>query len=218
MNEELEQLYRLRFDGRDLEAKRRLWAVLCTHFFWRYVDPNDTVLDLGAGACEFANAIQAHRKIAVDLNPDTKGAADPDVEVLITPSTALEGVADGEVDVVFSSNFFEHLLTKQALLDTLREAHRVLRPGGRIVVLMPNVRYLPGAYWDYFDHHLPLTHRSLVEVLELSGFRPAEVIPRFLPYTVKGRLPARPWMVKLYLRARPLWPVLGKQMLVTAYR
>lgn len=40
-------------------------------------------------------------------------------------------------------------------------------------------------FWDYFDHHLPLTHLSLSEGLELAGFEVQRVVPRFLPYTVK---------------------------------
>ena len=39
-----------------------------------------------------------------------------------------------------------------------------------MVVLMPNIRYLAGRYWDYLDHHLPLTHLSLSEALELTGY------------------------------------------------
>ena len=126
-------------------------------------------------------------------------------------------IDDSSVDTVFSSNFFEHLPTKDALLDTLREAHRVTVPGGRLVVLMPNIRYLAGRYWDYLDHHLPLTHLSLTEALGLTGYEVQRVVPRFLPYTVKdAALPIRPWMVRSYLRVPIAWRVLGRQMLVVA--
>ena len=105
------------------------------------------------------------------------------------------------MDTVFTSNFFEHLPDAEALLATLAECHRVLRPGGTIVVLMPNIRNLPGAYWDYLDHHLALTQHSLAEALVLSGFTMERVVPRFLPYTVRGsRLPVAAWSVRAYLR------------------
>ncbi|MPY94805.1 MAG: methyltransferase domain-containing protein [Acidimicrobiia bacterium] len=214
---ELARMYRHRFDDEDLEAKELLWDTLCRSFFQQYVEPTDTVLDLGAGSCEFVNNIQARRKIAVDLNPDTVEHA-RGAEVLQASSEDLSAVADGTVDVVFTSNFFEHLPDKKSLLTTLGEVHRVLRPGGRLVVLMPNLRYLAGKYWDYFDHHLPLTHLSLVEALELSGFGVDRVVPRFLPYTVKGsRLPIRPELIRLYLRAPLAWRLLGRQMLVVAH-
>jgi hypothetical protein len=59
----------------------------------------------------------------------------------------------------------------------------------------------------------------LSEGLQLAGYDVQRVVPRFLPYTVKdARLSVRPWMVSAYLRVRPVWPVLGRQMLVVATR
>ncbi|MBM3684566.1 MAG: class I SAM-dependent methyltransferase [Actinobacteria bacterium] len=215
--EYLRATYEQRFSERELRDKRVLWQTLVDEVFQQYVPATGTVLDLGAGYCEFSNAVRAARRIAVDLNPDTARSADPEVEVLITSSDDLHAIGDDSVDTVFTSNFFEHLPTKQILLDTLAEAHRVVRPGGTIVVLMPNIRYLPGAYWDYLDHHLPLTHVSLVEALRLRGFEEFRVEPRFLPYTVKdSRFPVRAGLVRAYLRCRPAWRILGKQMLVVA--
>jgi SAM-dependent methyltransferase len=214
---ELAQLYGERFSAEELESKRQLWEALCRGFFDRYVGPDDTVLDLAAGSCEFTNAIRAGRKIAVDLNPETANYAVDDAEVVLAPSDNMAAIESGSIDVVFTSNFFEHLPDKRALLRTLEECHRVLRPGGRLVVLMPNLRYVGARYWDYFDHHLPLTHLSLVEGVQLAGFTADEVIPRFLPYTVKDSpLKVRSGMVRLYLRLRPAWRLLGRQMLVVA--
>src|SRR5512142_2795385 len=68
---ELAALYTTRFSADERKAKRALWEALCRGFFDRYVRPSDTVLDLGAGSCEFVNAIRAKEKIAVDLNPET---------------------------------------------------------------------------------------------------------------------------------------------------
>lgn len=92
-----------------------------------------------------------------------------------------------------------------------------MKPDGTLVILMPNIRNLPGTYWDYLDHHLPLTHISLTEALRLTGFSTVRVESRFLPYTVRGnRLPVRRWLIRAYLRFRPAWWFLGKQMLVVA--
>ncbi len=102
------------------------------------------------------------------------------------------------------------------MLDTFRETHRILKSGGKIIVLQPNIRFLPGEYWDFFDHHTPLTDRSLVEGLQLAGFTPNVVYPRFLPYTTKSRLPKATFFVRLYLRVPLAWRVLGKQALVVA--
>ncbi len=216
---DLTRLYNHRFDREELVDKQVLWSTLCEDFLSRYIASDSTVLDLGAGRCEFVNNIRAKRKLAVDLNPLTADLADPDVEVFRLYSNDLAPILDGEIDVVFASNFLEHVADKEVLLETLFECHRVLRPGGRMIVLMPNIRYLPGRFWDYLDHHVPLTHVSLAEALELAGFAPEVIVPRFLPYTVKdSRLPVRKELIQLYLRLPLLWRVLGKQMFVVARR
>ncbi len=217
--EDLVAIYRNRFDEQDLANKRTLWAVLVKDFFQKLVPVESTVVDLGAGNCEFINEVRAARRVAVDLNADTVACAAPGVEVLTTRSDDLSGLDDGSVDVVFTSNFFEHLPTKGDLMATLAECRRVTRPGGRIIVLMPNVRYLAGRYWDYLDHHLPLTHLSVGEALEITGYEVEEQVGRFLPYTVKDApFTLRPWMIRAYVRTPLAWRLLGRQMLVVGRR
>jgi SAM-dependent methyltransferase len=215
-NVELDKLYNQRFPETALAQKHAIWEVLCSDFFSRYVKPTDTVVDIGAGYCEFINNIRAGSKIAVDLNPDVRRFAASDVRVINESCTAIRELASNSVDVVFMSNFLEHLPNKELVLETFRESQRILRPGGRVMILQPNIRYLPGEYWDYFDHHTPLTERSLTEGLLLAGLEPTTVIARFLPYTTKSRLPQAPWLVRLYLKLSPAWRLFGKQAFVVA--
>ena len=215
----LASLYANRFDAEDQAWKRRVWSILWERVFSRYVRPEDTVLDLGAGFCEFINSAKAKRKIAVDLNPKLGEYAAAEVEKRCAPAQDLAFLGDSEVDVVFTSNFLEHLPNKEVLSSVVKEVRRVLRPGGTLVIMGPNIRFLPGLYWDYYDHHIALTERSLAELLAISEFELSEVIPRFLPYTVKTGGPRWEWLVRLYLAARPLtWNLLGKQFLVVARR
>jgi len=215
---ELKMLYGQRFTKAELARKHAIWEVLCKRFFQRYVDSSSTVVDIGAGYCEFINNIKAARKIAVDLNPDVQRFAAAEVQVMNASCTEISQIAPASVDVVFMSNFLEHLPSKQLVLDTFREAYRILRDGGKIIVLQPNIRFLPGEYWDFFDHHTPLTDRSLVEGLQLAGFEADTVHPRFLPYTMKSRLPKAAWLVRLYLHIPLAWRLLGKQALVIAVK
>ena len=120
------------------------------------------------------------------------------------------------MDVVFTSNFFEHLETKQDLRNTLLEARRCLRPGGRLIAMGPNIRYTGGAYWDFFDHYLPLTELSLAEVLREVGFEVEEQVARFLPYSMSQGAQKPVWTLRLYLRLPFLWPLFGKQFLLVA--
>lgn len=215
----LDRLYATRFPEAERRARVRLWRTLCDAFFARYVPPGGTVLDLGAGYCDFINQIHAGRRIAIDLNPETPAAAAPGVEVHSLALPALGTViAPGSVDLAFASNVFEHLRSPDALLDVLGAVRTALRPGGRLVVLQPNVRLTGGRFWDFFDHTLPLTEKGMAEALALAGFRVTECRARFLPYTTKSRLPQASFLVRLYLTLPPVQWLLGKQMLVVAER
>jgi SAM-dependent methyltransferase len=212
---DLEQIYATRFGARR-EDRRLLWKTLVESYFQRFVEPDDTVLDVAAGYCEFINAVRAGRKIAVDLNPTVRSVAASDVEVIEARSTDLPSELDGAVDVVWVSNFFEHLESSAELLDTLRGLRRVLRDDGRLLVLQPNIRLTKAAYWDFIDHSLPLTERSLTEALTLTGFEVETMKVRFLPYTTESRFPISAPLIRLYLRFPPAQLLLGKQTFVVA--
>ncbi len=211
---DLAKLYRIRFDEADLPRKEAIWKVLCGDFLQRFVAPGATVVDLACGYGEFINHIGAARRIGVDLNPDSRGRLAPGVEFHSLSATDLSQVGAATADVVFTSNFLEHLPDKGVLDRVLDEVWKTLKPGGRFVVLGPNLRYLPGEYWDFYDHHLPLTHLSLAEALRLKGFEIEVLIDRFLPYTTRGRVPTQPALVRLYLRVPMAWRFLGKQFFV----
>ncbi len=208
-------LYRNRFGPEDEAFKARVWSILWRRVFSRYIRPDDVLLDVGAGYCELVNAASARRRIAVDLNPELRRRAAPGVEVLIASADRLPSLADGSVTVAFTSNFLEHLPDRETLGRVAAEVHRVLAPGGRLLAMGPNIRFMAGTYWDFLDHHLPLSDRSVCELLLATGFELEQVVPRFLPATTKIGLPRWPWLVEAYLALRPLSSALvGAQFLV----
>jgi SAM-dependent methyltransferase len=212
---ELQRLYERRFAGKS-EYRNKVWRVLVTEYFARWLRENAMVLDLGCGHCEFINNVESEHRFGMDLNPDSVRQAAPGVRILMQSCSQPWALPDDSLDVVFTSNFFEHLYTKHDLRETLMQAWRCLRPGGRILALGPNIRYLPGKYWDFYDHYLPLTELSLGEVMAESGFTVEEQIPRFLPYTMSRRGEPPIWMLRLYLRSTLAWPLFGRQFLVVA--
>ena len=216
MTGDVQELYQNRFRELALARKNAIWKILCDEFFSRYVSPDAKVVDVGAGYCEFINNISAAHKVAIDLNHDTQQHASPGVEVVHNDASAMSAIADDSVDVVFMSNFLEHLVDKAAVLATLQESRRVIRPGGRIMILQPNIRFLTGEYWDFFDHHTPLSDRSLSEALQLLGMKIVVCYPRFLPYTTKSWLPKASILVRWYVRLPFLWRFFGKQALIVA--
>ncbi|HEV1995559.1 MAG TPA: class I SAM-dependent methyltransferase [Candidatus Acidoferrum sp.] len=213
VNAQLEKIYHRRFDA-DLEYRNGVWRVLTREFFSRYIRPSDHILDLGCGYGQFINHIQCAHRYAMDLNPASKNVLQNEVKLFAQDCSSRWPLESGSLDLVFTSNFFEHLPTKGHLMLTLQEAHRCLRSGGRLIAMGPNVKHLPGAYWDFFDHHIPLTELALQEALEVAGFRCLEVISRFLPFTMVNapKYPLR--LVSLYLKLPWLWRWFGRQFLL----
>lgn len=217
MNNDLQTIYARRFQDH-LKFKDEVFKVLCADCFQRYVPAGAVVVDIAAGYCEFINNIKAERKFAVDLNPDVSKYAAPEVEVVLSSSSDLSKISDGTADIVFVSNFFEHI-TKEEIGATLQEIHRILKKGGKLLVLQPNIRYCAKDYWMFFDHITPLDDRSLTEALEINQFRVVECRPRFLPYTVHNRaLPRSTGLLKLYLRLPFLQNLVGQQAFLVAQK
>lgn len=216
---DLGRLYSNRFPESELQQKDAIWRVLCEQFFQKYVSRDAVVVDLGAGYCEFLRNIQCGERVAVDLNEDVCKFVPSGTRVIVAPSHALqEKIADRSVDVVFASNFFEHLPDKQTFLCTLHEAWRILRPGGKLLALQPNIRAIGERYWDFVDHQIAITDRSLAEAAASVGFTIVELIPKFLPYTTRSRIPQHPILVSLYLKVPILWRIMGGQTWMVAVR
>jgi ubiquinone/menaquinone biosynthesis C-methylase UbiE len=192
-----------------------MWKVLCDGYFQKFIPTDSVVLELAAGYCEFINNIHAAKKYAVDINEQTLNYAGPDVKVLLTKSTDLSSVGDSTVDVVFVSNFFEHI-SKPDITQTIKECYRILTLNGHMLILQPNIRYIKKDYWMFFDHITPVDDRAMCECLELMGFHIQHVLPRFLPYTTKSRLPRSIFLVKLYLKLPFLFPLFGGQAFIVA--
>ena len=211
-------IYAARFENTGLDRRTEVWKVLCSDFFQKFVDPKGSVLDLACGYGEFINNIVAAKKYGLDLNPDSPLHLDGDVTFLHSPATDLSAVPDGTLDVAFTSNFLEHLPSKEVCNEVFAEVRRKLRPGGRFLIMGPNIRYVYAQYWDYYDHYLPLSHLSLAEGLLASGYQVDSVYPKFLPYTMNNKVPAHPALVRAYLKVRPAWSSLGKQFFVVARR
>ena len=213
----LEAVYGARFDERARHDKLEVWAEI-TKYLQRFVAADLPALDIGCDAGYFIKHVTASERWATDIR-DVAHLLPPDVRfVQADGMTLAEVLPPGHFGTVFMSNYLEHLPSSRAVIDQLRIVKELLRRGGRVVILQPNIRLTGGAYWDFIDHHVPLTERSLVEAGELAGFGTVRVITRFLPFSTKGRLPQDPRLVRLYLAFPPAWWFLGKQTLYVAER
>lgn len=213
--QELSKIYHRRF-ARTAAYRNRVWKVLTRDFFARWVAADASVLDLGCGYGEFINNIAASQKLAMDLNPDAPRHLGSNVAFIHQDCSTAWPLPPDSLDVVFTSNFFEHLPDKAALSRTLRHALRCLKPGGRLIALGPNIKFLHGQYWDFYDHHVYLTEASLGEAMEVEGYTIEQLRARFLPFTMV-EAPEYPMaFVRAYIALPFLWRILGKQFLVVA--
>ncbi len=72
---------------------------------------------------------------------------------------------DNSVDLVLSTPFIEHLPSYLDALNFLLETRRVLRPGGRILLIVPNYLATKEIFFDDYKHDWVTTRRRLSDML-----------------------------------------------------
>jgi SAM-dependent methyltransferase len=124
----------------------------------------------------------------------------------------LQSVGSAAVDLVFAGQTVEHLWPDD-LANFLAEAHRVLRPGGAIVLDSPNRTATTGLGWYQPQHTAELTTEEIVELLRLAGFEEITVKGIWLCYDRENHrfLPLDPAV------AAPGWD-LGRRLAESARR
>lgn len=197
---------RFKFDP----GRVKVWTAI-TEYLQPYVGSDKAVLDLGAGYGDFINLIKAKKKYALDLNPASQEYLKKGIIFINRPSTALGEVKTNSLDVVFASNLFEHLDPEQ-LDNTMKGIKRCLKVGGKLILIQPNFRYAYKNYFDDYTHKAIFTHVSLADAMFEYGFAAKKIVPKFLPLTLKSRLPKSYLLTKAYLNS-PVKPQ-GKQMLL----
>ena len=152
----------------------------------------------------------------MDLNPKTKSLLDKEIIFHQQDCSKPWKIESNSLDLVFTSNFFEHLPNKESLDRTMGEIKKALKPGGRTYCNGTKHKCPERKYWDFWDHHVALSDQSLCELLQIHDFTIEQSESKFLPYNMV-RVKERPlFMVSLYLRFPILWKLFGKQFLIIA--
>ncbi len=211
----LPELYDARFDEREVSAKDAVWREI-VGYLERFIVPDAPILDLACDRGHFIRWVRVAERWATDIR-DMRASLPEDIRFVQASGTDLSDVVpNGYFGTVFMSNYLEHLESSDAVIEQLRVVRQLLLPGGRVIVLQPNIRLVGPRYWDFIDHKVALTERSLLEAAELAQLHTVELITRFLPYSTKGRLPTDARLVRAYLRFPPAWWLLGRQTLLVA--
>ena len=194
----------------DNPARRKVWMAIVDYLVRFTGRDARTIVDVGCGYGDFINNAPGKRLIAVDLNSDSKQFLKEGIEFFCSPATDLSFISSGSVDFVFTSNLLEHLTDSELDLAIL-EFRRILKAGGILITMQPNFYYAYREYFDDYTHKKVFSHESLVDLFLTKGFGLIAIEKRFLPFSLKSKLPKSYWLTKLYLASfyRPF----AKQML-----
>ena len=212
---DLGKVYQFRFAGLRQDKKDATWAIV-TRWIESRLDNPKSVLDPAAGRGEFIIASHAIERWACDLS-DQRTSWPTGVTTRFGDIYKVD-LPINYFDLIFVSNFLEHLATPDEIYQYLVQLRKSLKPGGMLAIMGPNFRYCAKEYYDFADHLLPLTHRTIEEHLAAAGLKHQSTVARFLPLSFRSQRFSFPWLVKLYLAVPIFWRMFGKQFFIVATR
>lgn len=165
----------LHYIGRDPAGLRRIQG-----FYLPFFAGREQVVDLGCGDGDFVTMLREQGIDAFGVDADAKVAsAARDAGIPVIHQDVFDYLAtapDASVDGIFCAHLVEHL-PYTSVLDLAGQAYRILRPGGRIVVVTPDVRSLYAHLENFYLHfgHVSFYHpRLLCFLFGQAGFTQAE--------------------------------------------
>lgn len=197
----------------------------------QYSGAAGTALDFGAGIGTFSDSLDIPNEHVYCIEPDESSRA-----FLAgkghQPYADLQCLDDAIIDYVFTLNVLEHIEDDAAALG---EIHRVLKPGGRLMIYVPAFMLLYSSMDAHVGHHRRYRMQGLHNLVLQAGFkvekqRYTDALGFFATLAFKlfdGPEPAplNPRTVGFYdrylfplsrLMSVPLARVLGKNLLMVA--
>ncbi len=195
-------------------TRRVVWGEIVRHHS-KFIPKDAVVVDLGAGYCDFINLVEAKKKYAVDTSPELSMYAQEGIEKINAVAWELSNIMSESVDVIHASNLFEHF-TDDELAKVMSEVKRVLKNGGKLILMQPNYRLAYKTYFDDATHKKVFSDAALESFLVAHGMNIILKKPKFLPFSLRSRpgiIPVQPWLIRAYINS-PWKPFAGQMLFI----
>lgn len=148
----------------------------CRYLYDRFgMKKGDKFLDIGCGRGEFTKGF---KDLGLDVSGIDREKGDQEMleSIDVSLSNDLENNAfpfeDNSFDIVFSKSVIEHFRTPD---NFIKEIYRILKPGGRIIIMTPDWQSQRRIFYDDYTHVHPYTKTGLRDLLKIYGFEKVEV-------------------------------------------
>jgi 2-polyprenyl-3-methyl-5-hydroxy-6-metoxy-1,4-benzoquinol methylase len=139
--------------------------------FSKHIKKTDRVLDYGCGGGYLLEQLDCALKVGIDINPVI--GSPNGVTILRDYKAVVAKYSENFFDVIISNHALEHI---ENPVSALKECYQLLKPGGRIIVVVPHdshkIRYSPN---DVHQHIFTFSPMNLGNLMSLSGFQEIQV-------------------------------------------
>ena len=134
-------------------------------------------LDIGCGVGDFLHTMEQHSWDCTGVEPseDAKVIAKKRIKGQLLSSEEQENLPDNSFDIITMWHVLEHV---DDIRWQIQQLHRLCKPGGRIIIALPNYKSYDGQYykaeWAAYDVPRHLNHfnkETLIKIFEESGLR-----------------------------------------------
>lgn len=135
------------------------------------------ILDIGCGVGDFLHTMEQHgwEGTGVEPSEEAKAIAKKRIKAQLLSSEEQENLTEGSFDVITMWHVLEHV---DALRWQIQQLYRLCKPGGRIIIALPNYMSYDGQYykaaWAAYDVPRHLNHfneETIIKIFEESHLK-----------------------------------------------